>query len=293
MNHGSEPTDPRSALRIGDIANYLRGRIWLALGVPLLFVALGVGVVLLSKPIYRSEALLLPISDGGMEGSVGRLGGQLGGLASLAGLNLPGSESAIANVAILRSRDLVARFIEREDLLPVLFAGNWDAERKAWTTNDPPTIEDGIRHFERSVLSVVENKDTGLVRLSVDYRDPRLAANWARQIIAMADQDIRRRAIDESRASMTYLERQLEQTSVIAVQQSIHAVMEAEVKRVMLANVRPEYAFRVIDPPRAPDADDPVWPNVPLVLLVALTTGIAVVLVVAVIRVPTKAQSPG
>lgn len=285
---GVERAEIASSLRIIDILAYLRGHLLMAAGIPVACALAGVVVLLMSKPVYRSEAVLLPISDDGMSGQLASLGGQLGGLASLAGVNIPGSESAVAGLATLSSKHVVARFIEQEKLLPVLFEQDWDPESGTWTTDDPPTLEDGVDYFDRKVRTVVDEEDTGLVTLSVDWRDPKLASEWAMRLIALADQDIRRRSIEESQASLAFLERQLKETGVVELQQAIYALMESETKRIMLASARPEYAFRIIDPPRTPDADAPIWPNPPLILMAALLVGLGVVFVIAVLRAPDQ-----
>lgn len=275
-----------STLRITDILAYLRGNLLLAVGLPVACLLLGVAAVVVMKPVYRSEVVLLPISDDGVSGQLAGLGGQLGGLASLAGISMPGNDSSVAAVATLGSRQLLASFIEREGLLPVLFEDDFDRKTGKWMTDDPPTLEDAVDLFERKIRTVVDDEDTGIVTVSIDWRDPAIAAQWAAQLVTLADDEMRRRSIDEARASMAFLEKHLQETGVVELRQAIYSLMESETKRIMLASSRPEYAFRVIDPARTPDADAPVWPNVPLILIAALLSGVGIVFLVAVVKAP-------
>jgi len=67
---------------------------------------------------------------------------------------------------------------------------------------------------------------------------------------------MRRRAIEEAETSLRYLNRELEKAKSVEVQQAIYRLIETQVKKIMLANVREEYAMRVIDPAFVPDPDE-------------------------------------
>ena len=77
----------------------------------------------LSKPdIYKASAILAPASSGG---GMGALAG-LGGLASMAGINLGGGgvdKTALA-LEIIKYRSFVENFINKHDLLVPLMASN-------------------------------------------------------------------------------------------------------------------------------------------------------------------------
>src|SRR5665213_1171050 len=71
------------------------------------------------KPMYRSEVIVWPADS---PSGLSQLGGQLGGLASLAGINLGGGGGKKSDeaLAFLRSRAFTAAFIQRHELMPVL-----------------------------------------------------------------------------------------------------------------------------------------------------------------------------
>lgn len=273
------------ALRVRDIAAYLRAHVVLVGGIILLCMGFGIAMLVLSTPLYRSETVILPLTDDESGAQLARFSGQFGGLASLAGISLPSSSSSAASLATLRSKGLIERFVEGEGLMPILFSSDWDDAAGAWS-GDPPTIEDAVKLFDEKVRTVFEDKDSGLVVLRIDWSDPARAADWAAKLVALADSELRQRTIEESRASMLFLERELGGTSVVAVQQAIYGLMERETKKIMLANARPEYAFRIIDSPRVPDFDDSIWPDPLLVLGASFLFGVAVVLLLAVVRAP-------
>lgn len=273
--------DERAGLKLGDILDFVRRNRLLAVAIPLICLAAGTAVLLLVRPVYRSEVVVLPVSDEESGNQLARMAGQFGGLASLVGIDLSGSSSTQASLARLRSKELIADFIAANSLMPVLFPDDWSPEQAKWL-DEAPSMEDAVTLFDREIRTVFDDKDTGLVTLRIEWSDPSVASAWAQKFVAMANEDLRKAAIDEARASMTYLEKQLQGTALVELKEAINRLMESEARKIMLASVRPEYAFRVIDPARTPDADDPVWPDPLLILAASLLLGLGIVFVIAV-----------
>jgi uncharacterized protein involved in exopolysaccharide biosynthesis len=236
--------------------------------------AIGAAIALLSTPIFRATVVMVPANTEGRDGLEGALG-QIGGLASLAGLSLgsQGNDKEEA-LAVLRSREFTERFIHDRNLMPILFATRWDAKEQRWRPGaKPPTPAQGYKYFHGQVRSIVQDKKTGLVTVHVDWKDGALAAQWANELVARLNTEMRTRAIAHADASVGYLERELENTNVVTTREAINRLIESQIKSRMLANVTQEYAFRVVDPALAPDADDPLWPNKPLLLAAGLLLG--------------------
>jgi uncharacterized protein involved in exopolysaccharide biosynthesis len=208
---------------------------------------------LLATPIYRAEALLAPvINEKG--GRLSALDGQFGGLASLAGINLGGGGSSVdVAIATLKSRDFTNRFIEDENLMPVLFEAQWDENNKQWINIEkPPTLWKAYKIF-KSILAISQDNKTGLITLAIDWKDPVLAAEWLGKLVARVNNKLRQEAIMESEKSIKYLETELQKTSVIEIKESIYNLIEAQTKTKMLANTQEEYAFRVLDSAVVPE----------------------------------------
>lgn len=214
---------------------------------------------------YRVEVVLAPVTDGNVQGGAlgNLLGGMGGGLAALAGLPLSGGGQKNEAIAILRSKAFTQEFIQQRNLLPILFSSYWDPQRKVWTVDksDIPTLADGYRLMEKQIRKVAENKTTGLVTLTIDWRDRFQAAEWADGMVAQLNEEMRRRAIDDAKRSLEYLNDQLAKTPVVGLQQAIYRLVESQMNRQMLAQVRQEYAFRTVDGALPPDEKDPIWPR--------------------------------
>jgi uncharacterized protein involved in exopolysaccharide biosynthesis len=194
-------------------------------------------------PIFRAETVITAVRNGGM----GQMSSQLGGLAniaSLAGVNLDSGSSADREAkAVLESRSLVEEFISKNNLIDVLTPQGAKA----------PTMWFAVKDFKESVLSFREDKHTGLVTIDFDWQDPAVAAKWANGFVALANERMRARAIDEATRNIAFLDAQIPQNSAVEVQHSIYNLIESETKTLMLANVRREFAFTVIDPAVAPE----------------------------------------
>ena len=140
----SSIADQRVDLR--PIVEYLWSRRWFIAVVTFAFVAAAVAAALLLTPRYRATAVLVSASHeatgGGLLGALG----QLGGLASAAGIGLAGGDEETQEaMAVLQSRQFTEQFLADRNLLPVLFARKWDAAAKTWRGDKHswPTLADG------------------------------------------------------------------------------------------------------------------------------------------------------
>ena len=175
-------------------------------------------------------------------GSMSGIAGQLGGLASLAGVSLPFDSGAGEEAkAILKSRRLATEFVTRYELVPTLLKPK---EGQA----EAPDPWFAIQSFRENVLTVREDKRTGTIAVAMEWPDATVAARWANDYVALANELIRQRALDESKRNIAYLQEQASQTSVVELQRVLYKLIEAETQTLMLANGRAEFAFSVVDP---------------------------------------------
>jgi uncharacterized protein involved in exopolysaccharide biosynthesis len=228
-------------------------------------------------PIFRAESVVLAVPRGPM-GGAGSLANQLGGLASLAslaGVNLDSSGSADREAkAILGSRELAEEFVRRNNLIPELFPKPNPAK--------PPTLWLAVKTFREGVLTVREDKRTGLTTISIEWKDAGVAARWANSYVGLANEQIRARAIDEANRNIKFLNEQIDKTRVVEVQRSMYSLIENETKTLMLASARDEYAFSVIDPAVPPERK--ISPHRSLYVLFGAFVGFALAWLAAYVR---------
>lgn len=271
-------------ISLKDIADALLARRWLIVLMTVAF-AIGAGAVAFLLPEkYEASIVLSPVDDGagGKLGGAGALLSQFGGLAALGGINVGVSGKKAEAIATLQSHGLTENFIRDNNLLPILYADKWDAERKAWKEQEPdnvPTVWKAEKKFKKKILSVDEDKKTGLVTLTIEWTNAELAAQWAKDLVGRANRDLRAREIKQCQTNLAYLNDQLTKTSVVELQKAIYSLIEAEIKKVMIANGSDEFAFRVIDPPRV--AEERSSPMRGLIMVVGLFLGFTLGVVLA------------
>jgi uncharacterized protein involved in exopolysaccharide biosynthesis len=254
-----------TSVAIGElIGSILRGwRIWLVTG--LIGSAIGVTLALTMTPIYRSTAVAAIDAQAADSLGSGLLGGQLSGLAGLAGLSLGGANRRLEYIAVLDSRALADQFIAENDLKVQFFADDWDAKAKRWTSEKIPSEDDAYRFFTGEVLRVNEDRRTGLITVSIEWRDRVAAARWANLFVQRANELLRVRAMQEANSSLEFLDRELAKASTVEIRSAMYQLMEAQKKQQMLATVREDYIFHIIDPAVVADEDRFVRPKRSLV----------------------------
>ena len=223
---------------------------------------------------YKATALLAPAqSDGG--GLSGALG-QLGGLASLAGVSLGGGESGEAQIAqeIMKSWSYIEGFIADNNIAVEVYAAEgwskgsnelqidddlYDTETKTWSVENDTTGEVGPpsswKLFESfsERLTVSEDKKSGLVSVSIEYYSPQIAKQWVDLYVQSVNRFMQQRQVDKVTRNINYLQEQIEKTSIAQMQEVFYTIIEEQTKNKMLAEASPEYAFVAVGPSMVPE----------------------------------------
>ena len=269
-------------------------RTWIVASAVLFTVPFAISAFL-AEPEYQASTVM---ADARADTSVSSLSaalGALGNLANVARINIPGATYVDEAMAVMRSREFTEGFIRDENLMPELFPELWDPQVGKWRNKEAqPTLVQAFKTFD-AMRSVTQAGRGGLVTVTVLWRDPVEAAEWANALVARLNAEMRERAIESTNLSVSYLEKELAATSTIETRLAINRLMEAQINQRMLANVTQEYAFRVIDRALPPEPDDAVGPS-KLVLLalgpsVGLIFGVFLVLVVNVLRSRRRSQA--
>ncbi len=276
-----------------DLVRFVRHHLKL-LGPGLLIGALlAAAVAFLTTPIYRATVVLTPVDTAESRGALSRLMGQFGGLASLAGVSIGGSQSKDEAIAILKSEAFSAGIIEEARLLPIFFPKHWDARRSQFQADDPddvPTMADALEVFDKRVRSVIEDRDRGLISVRIEWRDRELAARLANLIATRINEQMRTRRIAELDKNIQYLRQTLQETDSLELRQAAYSLVEAQLNERMMANGREEFAFRVVDPARVPDADRYIRPRRALLIAIGAMAGLLAAGLFAALRVIRSAR---
>ena len=257
-------------------------KLWVVL---LLLSALaGLAASYLVWPRYEAEVVALP--RGNDRGALlNSLGGQLGELGVLAGITPGGGSERAEAIQMLQSRFLARKFIEDNNLIEVLLPSASDSILRRWKVANSPTLNDAVLYFDRRIRDVIEDRRAGLVTVRITWTDPVHAAMWANEIVRLANEQLRNRAVVRAQGAIDYLKREAQATASVEVQQALYRLMEDQYKTLLLANVSEDYAFSVIDPAVASDAKRYVFPNRTLFSFAGLFFGGVLVLMLALLQV--------
>lgn len=174
----------------------------------------------------------------------------IGAAASLFGVDI-GGQQANSNLPFLQSRAIVENFILENDLLPILLE---DSDEDAFAEfSEDQLIYAAVTLFLDEVLTINQDLATGLIAVTIRWKDPEIAYQWNLGLIDLANREIRENELRLAENFYSYLNSELTATNSVELRQSIASMIEAQMQTIMLANADAEYAFSYIDPPRIPD----------------------------------------
>ncbi len=259
--------------------------------------------------IYQAKAVIIPVmaKDSGAGGGAGlaALAQQFGGLPGIA---MPGSASASEIMSLLKSNILREKIIQKYNLMPALFYKQWDAKRQIWkkseeTDNwlnpryyvslldkafapippegaqkkdpDIPDTWDALRLLNE-IVRINQDIKQNTITISADFHDPDMAAKIIEYYLATLTNYMSSEAKRVAATNRKYLEEQLGSTTDPFIKQKTYNMIAQQIETGMMAEVKENFAFKVIDPPMAPDKK--IKPNrtqmVMLSLIVAIFVGV-------------------
>ena len=219
--------------------------------VPLGFILAFITSSLLT-PLYSSDILVANNNDTEESSS-----SALGGLASLAGIQLPQSNNkSVSSLAMLNSRTFLKSFIKEYDLKPNLFPDQWLVEAKRWSDKEPSDIA-AIGELKK--ILDIKKIEGGLVEIGVTSYDPKLSESVANNIIFYFNNYMRKDAIEESEQLIKFLEKEVVNSSLSEIRNRIFGLIKENIAEKSLANVRQEFVYKIID--KAYESNSPSFPN--------------------------------
>lgn len=282
------------------------------ISITFIFAVASVGFALSKSDVYKAQAVLTPAtSDGGGSG-LASLAGQFGGLASLAGINLGSGSVDKTGLAleILRSRKFLQAFIDKYDLtLPLMAAKGWnlssneltydediyDVDTNQWVRqvrapkSSKPSLWETYEELF-NIMNVVQDNETGIVVISIEFYSPFLAKEWVDLLVMEINRTIKLQDQKEAEDSIVYLENQLKNTNVAAMQSVFYQLIEEQSKNMMLTQIKDEYALKTIDPAQVPE--EKYKPSRALICILGTVLGGMLSVLLVIVRYFTRDNSP-
>ena len=210
----------------------------------------------LSIPKYYQSSILMVSSNSSSQ--------KMGGLSGLIGSALGAGSGQSFNddqpdfetvMAVITSRKFLENYIQENNLLPIIYKDIWDEKAKKFTTQNPRMLSDA---FETIQGAIEINLDSTLITMTIEWDDPKFATMLANQIVERLNDFMRNQTIEEGKKSIIFLEGEVQKTDISNSKAILFNLIETQMQKIMLANVREEYVLNVIDP-----AVEPQFPSGP------------------------------
>ncbi len=201
----------------------------------------------LSPKTYQAKAVIMPVAYSQEQTSMSAIASQFG-IASTQTSNV----SEI--VSLLQSNILMERVIRKNNLVPVFFSEEANGKK------ENEQIWDGIRYLKNSVYKVRDNKRDGIIELSVEFRDPQMSARILTSILIELTDYMSSEAKRVADTNKKYLESLIDKNSDPLIKQKIYALIARQIEISMMAEVKENIAFKILDPPKTPDRE--IKPNI-------------------------------
>jgi LPS O-antigen subunit length determinant protein (WzzB/FepE family) len=244
------------------------------LAITALFAVVALTVALLIPNQYQATAVVSPAQTGN-NSMLGAMASQFGGLASLAGIKVPGEEGGETEAAleIIKSWSFIEEFIRANNLAAEVFAadgwnretnqlsydsGLYDSQQRQWVRNPPsgktiePTSWELYEKFSER-LSVAKDEKTGMISISIEHYSPLLAKEWVDLYLITINDYMRSRKLEQTNSNIEYLEAQIDKTAIAGMKEVFYQIIEEQIKNKMLAEASPEYAFVTVSHAMVPE----------------------------------------
>ncbi len=219
----------------------------------------------------------------------------LGGLASLAGVNLGGGDTYSPEVLqkMLLSTSILASFARTYELVPEIMAvesyslksnsfsykesiydprtGEWTRKVMYPATQEPSDSE--IAHELRQKLNVTYDRATKLISVSYRSYSPEFAPRLVTSLIEHLNQQVRVKERLSTERTIQDIEKILEEANSIEVKVALQSILEEQYKKLTLARTRPEYALMTVEPAFVPFMKS--GPNRAVLCLLIVFIGVA------------------
>jgi LPS O-antigen subunit length determinant protein (WzzB/FepE family) len=256
-------SNEENELNLAEIYQVLQENIKMIFGVTLICFVVAALYSLSIPNIYTSHSQLTSVESSGNSSQSSKLGG----LASLAGISLGSSgaeDKGKFAVETIKSRDFLRHLLTFENTGPLIFAPSYnrktntttvdpkayDTVLKKWLVDEPSFLNTYYQY--REMLDIYQDK-AGFVYISIKHQSPLFAADFLSLIISEVNNLTRQRDLLESESSLEYLYTQLEETKVSDIRLAINQLIESQLKKTMLANVREHYLLQPLDTAYIPE----------------------------------------
>lgn len=251
--------------------------------------------------VYTAEIKIYPVQASG-----GGAGKQLGGLASLAGISLPGDKQGSSFELYseeIYTREVADVLSSQTDLMKVIFKNEWDTEHSRW--KNPSGVLPAVLGVVKGIVGIPINDwqapngrrlqdyikekvnyddkaKKSTVTISYSNADPAFAVRFLNALHRATDERLRQRALERSTKYINYLNEKLQSTTVTEYRMALVAILSDQEKLNMTASSDVPYAAESLG--GATSSLKPTKPNPGLVLIAGVLVGFMLGLLIILVR---------
>lgn len=215
--------------------------------------------------LYTSSTVLI-VSEDSSSGSIGPIG--VSESLPISGLSLGTAPSQSLSYAtkFMSSRvlinDLMTFPMVKENIMAgkgfdfqaeetIFESSIYNKQSAKWSIDEPTDY----MAYEKvlSMLSITNDKETGFIYISFEHPSPKFAKEFVELLISEANTKSKLKDMKTAEDSLKYLSEQLSLTTKIDIRRSINLLIETQLRKMMLANVKDDFLVSPIDPPFYPE----------------------------------------
>jgi LPS O-antigen subunit length determinant protein (WzzB/FepE family) len=239
-------------------------------GLSSIFLLLGIVYSLFLPNIYQSRALLSPVnSQTNLQGSLRGYGG----IASLAGINIPSSD--VSNNSVQAIEKIKSLSFFKDNIMPNIYlpdlmafkswdpvtkevkynSKDYDVKNKSWTRDikkygsSIPSAQESYEIFIDKHLNVVVDQEIGFIEILVNHQSPYISNEWTNLIVSEINSFYRQKDEIEAISTIDYLSKEILATTVAEIRVMISELIQKEMQKLSVLKVNNFYVYEFIDPP--------------------------------------------
>ena len=162
----------------------------------------------------------------------------------------------------------------------------YDIENKIWLKKEGKSLEPSIQETVRAFKEIVESsidKRTGYVSIHADTYSPSVSKDIVKWLIDDINKYIMKVDVQRAENSLNYLNSQINETAIPELKEVIAQLIKTEQQTIMLSQSSPDYVFKVIDAPIAPELK--LEPKRAIICIVGTITGFIITLLIVLVLI--------
>jgi capsule polysaccharide export protein KpsE/RkpR len=153
----------------------------------------------------------------------------------------------------LESKKFLIGFIKSNNFKQVMYPDLWNSKKSQWKRNEP-TDEESYNLFVKDFFSLQKDSLTGVFTITITTFDGNQAADMANKLINEFNDYIREGELYEINRNIEFLNERVNDSRLLNTSSYLYNLIEAQTTELMIASVRKQFAFLVLDPAIPPDS---------------------------------------